>query len=46
MFLASDLPWVTIRDLSRTPGGVIQRVLRGERLIVCRHGHPIATLQP
>jgi len=46
MFFASDLPHVTIRDLSRNWRGVMDRVLRGERLIVSRHGHPIATLQP
>lgn len=25
---------------------MLERILRGERLIVCRYGHPVATLQP
>ncbi len=40
------LPAVTTSDLSRTPGDVLGRVARGERLIVCRHGKALATLQP
>ena len=35
-----------MRELSRRPGEVLLRVLKGERLIVSRHGHPVATLQP
>jgi prevent-host-death family protein len=46
MFMPSDLPRVSMRELSREPGEVLVRVLKGERLIVCRHGHPVATLQP
>ncbi len=40
------LPVVTIRDLSRHPGEVMERIGRGERLIVCRHAKTLATLQP
>ena len=40
------LPTVTVSDLSRRPNDVLQRVARGERLIVCRHKKPVATLQP
>jgi len=40
------LPVVTVRELSRSPATVFERVARGERLIVARHGRPIATLQP
>lgn len=40
------LPQVSIRDLSRHPKEVLRRVARGERLIVCRHKKPVATLQP
>lgn len=39
-------PIVTTSDLSRSPGEVLDRVARGERLIICRHKRPIATLQP
>jgi antitoxin (DNA-binding transcriptional repressor) of toxin-antitoxin stability system len=39
-------PTVSIRDLGKKPGAVIDQVLGGERLIVCRHGVPVATLQP
>lgn len=46
MFTPRDLPQIGIGELSRNPRGVLKRVLRGERLIVCRHGHPVATLQP
>lgn len=41
-----QLPQVSIRDLSRRPNDVLARVARGERLIVCRHKKPVATLQP
>ena len=40
------LPTVTVSELSRRPNDVLQRVSRGERLIVCRHKKPVATLQP
>jgi antitoxin (DNA-binding transcriptional repressor) of toxin-antitoxin stability system len=46
MLLPDGLPTVSIGDLSREPRRVLERILRGERLIVCRHGHPVATLQP
>jgi antitoxin (DNA-binding transcriptional repressor) of toxin-antitoxin stability system len=36
---------VTARELSRGPARVLERVARGERVIVARHGRPIATLQ-
>ena len=39
-------PIVTTSELSRSPGEVLERVARGERLIVCRRKRPIATLQP
>ncbi len=40
------MPIVTTSDLSRAPGHVLERVARGERLLVCRHKRPVATLQP
>jgi prevent-host-death family protein len=40
------LPSVPIGDLSRRPREVLDRVAAGERLIVSRHGRPVATLQP
>lgn len=40
------LPTVSTSDLSRQPHVVLERVARGERLVVCRHKRPIATLQP
>lgn len=40
------LPVVTTSDLSRSPRKVLERVARGERLIVCWHKRPVATLQP
>lgn len=39
-------PSVSIRELSRCPGDVLRHVAAGERLFVCRHGKPVATLQP
>ena len=42
----AQLPQVSVRDLSRRPNDVLRRVAAGERLIVCRHKKPIATLQP
>lgn len=44
--MPDGLPTVSIGELSREPRRVLERILRGERLIVCRYGHPIATLQP
>jgi prevent-host-death family protein len=40
------LPAISVRDLSRAPGEFLGRVARGERFVVCRHGKPLATLQP
>lgn len=37
---------VTTSELSRAPRKVLERVARGERLIVFRHKRPVATLQP
>jgi antitoxin (DNA-binding transcriptional repressor) of toxin-antitoxin stability system len=37
---------ITVGDLSKRMGPILDRVLRGERLLVCRHRRPIATLQP
>lgn len=42
----SSFPEVTTSDLSRTPRRVLERIGRGERLIVTCHGRPVATLQP
>lgn len=46
MTARNPLEVVSVRDLSRNPGDVLERVTRGERFLVCRHGKPIATLQP
>jgi antitoxin (DNA-binding transcriptional repressor) of toxin-antitoxin stability system len=46
VLLPDDFPRVSIGELSREPGRVLERIRRGERLIVCRHRHAIATLQP
>lgn len=43
---SDPLPTVSTSDLSRRPNDVLERIERGERLIVCRHKTPIATLQP
>jgi antitoxin (DNA-binding transcriptional repressor) of toxin-antitoxin stability system len=43
---ALSLSLVSISDLSHTPRKVLDRVARGERLIVCCYGRPVATLQP
>ena len=40
------LPSVSVRELSRDTRRLLDRVARGERLIICRHDQPIATLQP
>jgi prevent-host-death family protein len=37
---------VSIRDLRNRGGEVIERVARGERLIVTRDGHAVAELRP
>ena len=39
-------PIVTTSELSRSPGEVLDRVARGERVIIFRRNRPIATLQP
>lgn len=41
-----ELPTVSISELSRNPREVLRRVASGERLLVSRHGRPLATLQP
>ena len=40
------MPSVSVRELVRNPGVVIDYVHSGERFIVTRHGTPVATLQP
>lgn len=37
---------VTIRDLRNRGGDVLDRISRGETLIVTRDGHPVAELRP
>lgn len=37
---------VTIRDLRNHGGDVVDRVLRGEHLIITRSGRPVAELRP
>ena len=37
---------VTIRDLRNHGGQVVDRVLRGESLVVTRAGQPVAELRP
>ena len=37
---------VSIRELCNRGGEVIERVVRGERLLVTRDGHAVAELQP
>ena len=46
MATGSSFPEVTTSDLSRAPRRVMDRIGRGERLIVTCHGRPLATLQP
>jgi prevent-host-death family protein len=46
MLEREPLPTITTSDLSRNPGRVLRRIERGERLVVCRKGKPLATLQP
>jgi prevent-host-death family protein len=37
---------VTVRELRNNGGEVLNRVERGERVIVTRDGHPVAELRP
>ena len=37
---------VSIRDLRNHGGDVVDRVVRGERLVVTRSGKPVAELRP
>jgi prevent-host-death family protein len=37
---------VTVRELRNNGGEVLDRVLRGERVIVTRDGRPVAELRP
>ncbi|MFN2525246.1 MAG: hypothetical protein ABR505_03135 [Actinomycetota bacterium] len=37
---------ISTSDLSRNPRKVLERIAAGERLIVCCHKKPLATLQP
>ena len=37
---------VTIRDLRNHGGEVVDRVARGERVIITRNGKPVAELRP
>jgi prevent-host-death family protein len=37
---------VSIRELRNHGGDVVERVLRGERLVVTRAGEPVAELRP
>jgi antitoxin (DNA-binding transcriptional repressor) of toxin-antitoxin stability system len=41
-----EFPVVSVGDLGRNPSRFLDRVRNGERLIVCRHRVPIATIQP
>ena len=41
-----QLHTVSVRELARQPAVVLRRVQDGERLIVCSHRRPVATLQP
>lgn len=40
------MPVVSVRELVRNPGIVLDDVVRGERFILCRYNRPVATLQP
>ena len=44
--MSSGLVRVSVADFARGLGDLLDRTLRGERFIVCRHKRPIATLQP
>lgn len=37
---------ISLRQLNRAPGPILERVRIGQRFIVCKNGHPVATLQP
>ena len=37
---------VTLQDLERDPGGFLDRVEAGERLVISRGGRPVAELRP
>ncbi|MBI3751601.1 MAG: type II toxin-antitoxin system prevent-host-death family antitoxin [Chloroflexi bacterium] len=37
---------VNVRELRNNGGGVIDRVVAGERVVVTRAGHPVAELRP
>lgn len=37
---------VGIRDLRRSLSGYVDRVTRGERIVVTEHGRPVAVLSP
>ena len=40
------LSTVTVRELMRNAPSILARAVAGERFIVSRYGHPVATLQP
>jgi prevent-host-death family protein len=40
------MPEVSIRELRNDGGRVLERVVRGETLIITRDGHPVAELRP
>jgi antitoxin (DNA-binding transcriptional repressor) of toxin-antitoxin stability system len=42
----SSLFTITVRELTRNAAEILARTACGERFIVCRYGHPVATLQP
>ena len=41
-----SLSTITVRELTRNAAVILARTACGERFIVCRFGHPVATLQP
>jgi prevent-host-death family protein len=42
----AGLPIVSVRELGNAPGAIVERARKGERLIVSKHGLPVATIQP
>lgn len=42
----NDLTRVSVTELVQRPGELVDRVLQGERVLICRHRRPVATLQP
>ena len=44
--MSEELVEISMSDVNKKVGPIIDRVLRGERFIVCRHNRPVATLQP